>query len=619
MMTCKHALRFTLLAALLFLIGTVETAQAQALPMFRGGLRHAGVYEGQPVEQGNQVRWTFQTDGPVRSTPALVDGTLYVGSGDGKLYAIDAATGNEQWRFETQGAIHASPAVADGRVYVSSRDQHLYAVDAQTGRKIWQFAMGTDLPYVWGFDMYLSSPTVVEGLVYVGSGDGHVYAVKGATGQVTWSFDAGARVRSSPAFADGIIYVGAMNGRLYGLDAATGQQKMVFKTEGASLDPADFGFDRQAVVSSPAVDGGRIFFGGRDGYLYAVDAQTGQQQWQFNYEVSWVLSSPAVADGAVYAGTSDGRFVNALDAATGEEQWRLATPSIVWSSPSVAGDLVYFGCGDGFLYALDRQTGEEQWRFRTGGGVYSSPVIAQGTVYVGSDDGVLYAITDGPEAPAMQPTSHRAVYWSADASYKWFRAGMDQYIRDYFAAEGYEVLNDSSLAGFMQKHLTDTQPSVVVFATNLVPATVVADTSEAALLRRYLNAGGKAVWLGATPLAFAQDRATGRVTGLDFSIPERILGIQYGGPDTRGVGGFYGASVTDDGKRWGLRGWWVGNNALAPEEVTTVLARNEYGQAQAWVKNYRGSEGTGLVQLWLPRDAPADLTTVKAVAEYGLK
>ena len=615
----KNIFLCILFAALLLIIGTVETAQAQASPMFRGGPHHAGVYDGQPVQQGNQVSWSFQTDGPVRSTPAVVNGVIYVGSGDGNLYAIDAASGNERWRFETQGAVHASPAVADGRVYVSSRDQHLYAVDAQTGREIWQLAMGADLPYVWGFDMYLSSPTVVEDIVYVGSGDGHVYAVDGETGQIRWSFDAGARVRSSPAFAQGRIYVGAMNGRLYGLDAATGQQKMVFETEGASLDRADFGFDRQAVVSSPTIAGDRVFFGGRDGYLYAIDTQTGQQQWRFNYEVSWVLSSPALAEGVVYTGTSDGRFVNTLDAATGEEQWRFATPSIVWSSPSVAGDLVYFGCGDGFLYALDRQTGEEQWRFRTRGGVYSSPVIVQGTVYVGSDDGALYAITDIPASQAAPSAPHRAVYWSADAPYNWFRAGMDQYIRDYFAAEGYEVLNDSSLAGFMQAHLADPQPSVVVFATNLVPVTVVADTTESALLRRYLDAGGKAVWLGATPLAFAQDRATGQVVGLDFSIPERILGIQYGGPDTRGVGGFYGASVTDDGRQWGLRGWWVGNNALAPEEVTTVLARNEYGRAQAWVKNYGGPEGTGLVQLWLPRDAPADLTTIKAVTEYGLQ
>jgi outer membrane protein assembly factor BamB len=63
-------------------------------------------------------QWRFQTDGFVKSSPAVVDGTVYVGSNDGHVYAIDASSGTEQWSFQTDGYVDSSPVVKDGRVYV---------------------------------------------------------------------------------------------------------------------------------------------------------------------------------------------------------------------------------------------------------------------------------------------------------------------------------------------------------------------------------------------------------------------------------------------------------------------------------------------------------------------
>ena len=65
----------------------------------------------------------------VRSSPALVDTTIYVGSEDGCLYALDAETGEKLWDIITQGKITSSPAVTDGAVYIGSHDGNLYAVE----------------------------------------------------------------------------------------------------------------------------------------------------------------------------------------------------------------------------------------------------------------------------------------------------------------------------------------------------------------------------------------------------------------------------------------------------------------------------------------------------------
>ncbi|MGH7599476.1 MAG: PQQ-binding-like beta-propeller repeat protein, partial [bacterium] len=404
------------------------------------------------------------------------------------------------------------------------------------------------------------------------------------------------------------------------IDRDTGAQKWRFATEGVKFDPAEFGFDRCAIVSSAAISGDLVTFGGRDGFLYALDRQTGQEKWRRDYEISWVISSPAIFNGLLFTGTSDGRFAHALDLSTGKEKWRFTATETVWSSPALTDSLVYFGDGGGNFFAVDSRSGAEKWRFKTKDRIFSSPVVADGVVYIGSDDGYLYALT-GPEAEATQvQQARRAVFWEASTGFNWFRFGLDEQIRDYFVREGYAQLDAKALAQFMQDGIANKTPSVVVFAAHRVPATVVNDSSEAALLRQYLNAGGKVVFLGAPPLVYKRDPKTDQVVALDFTVPERILGVRYPGKSALGVGGWYRSTVTPEGINWGLtHDWWVGGFAVETGQVTTVLARDETGRASAWVKNYGGPEGTGLVQLWHKRDGQDDLIAVKAAAEYGLR
>ena len=58
------------------------------------------------------------------SSPAVWNGTVYVGSGDHNVYAIDAQSGALRWKFVTGNIVHASPAVADGIVYIGSWDRY---------------------------------------------------------------------------------------------------------------------------------------------------------------------------------------------------------------------------------------------------------------------------------------------------------------------------------------------------------------------------------------------------------------------------------------------------------------------------------------------------------------
>ena len=116
------------------------------------------------------LRWKFNTNNWISiSSPVLgADGTVYVGSLDGYLYAIDTA-GSQRWNFKTNGTVFSSPVLgADGTVYVGSWDGYLYAIDTAGGQR-WKFKTN---------DFVVSSPVLgADGTVYVGSDDGYLYAI----------------------------------------------------------------------------------------------------------------------------------------------------------------------------------------------------------------------------------------------------------------------------------------------------------------------------------------------------------------------------------------------------------------------------------------------------------
>ncbi|MEV7512659.1 serine/threonine-protein kinase [Streptomyces sp. NPDC091201] len=279
--------------------------------------------------------WTHITGGRVVTTPAVVDGTVYISSAEKGVYALDAATGIPRSGFRARFTEYAfsSPAVVDGIVYVGSADNEVYALDAATGTPRWTHTTGG-----W----VVSSPAVVDGIVYVGSDDKKVYALDAATGIPRWMHAAGDWVRSSPAVVDGTVYVGSDDNKVYALDAATGIPRWTHAT-------GDW------VRSSPAVVDGTVYVGSGDNKVYALDAATGIPRWM-HAAGDWVVSSPAVVDGTVYVGSYDNK-VYALDAATGIPRWTHATGGWVVSSPAVVDGIVYVGSDDKKVYALDAATG----------------------------------------------------------------------------------------------------------------------------------------------------------------------------------------------------------------------------------------------------------------------
>lgn len=613
-------LRLALCSLLAAAGGSVVAPQtlAAAPAMFKGNAQLTGVYDAPSPRRLNGVRFTFSAGGPIRSTPAVVDGTLHVGSADGSLYALDAESGGrERWHAALGSGISASPCVVDGTVFVTSRDGKLHALAAADGARRWSIDLGRDLGDKNYWDFYSSSPVVFGAELYVGSGDGHVRAIDRQSGRVVWSFDAGSRVRSTPVVSDDAVVFGTMSGHVVALDRKSGKQRWKFATEGASRTFADKENDTTSVFGSASIEAGVVAIGGRDGYAYGIDLATGAQKWKTTHNgASWILST-AIDKGTLYIGSGSAAIIQAADLQTGAERWRYATSSAVFSSPTIAGSVLLASDFSGTLYAIDKAAGTELWRFPLGDRSFATPVVAGHVVYASSDEGTLYALDVADAAGPTPAPLQRFVYWegaqSGDA-FNWFRNDIDAAIRGSFEGTGYKRVDGPKLVEAMMAQVSGGGRSIVVFAANRVPLGLMEPADTTSLLRRYLEAGGRIVFLGSNPVAFKYEAGTGALVDFDVDNAEKILGLHY--PPLENERGFHVSTATVEGRAWGLRGQQAGNGAIAPAEATTVLAVNEFGLATSWVKRY-GQRGGALLQLAVPTYFVVSMTPFHIVAEHG--
>ena len=360
------------------------------------------------VVQPGSVIWTFNAGGPIWSSLTYDSGTLYFGSDDHDLYALDTGSQRLKWKFKTAGNIRARPATAGNLVYAASDDGFLYAVDRASGRERWRFDLkAKDLgrrppsPDNAYYDYLQSSPLVHDGKVFIGSLSGTLFVVDAATGKSAWSVGTLDAIRSSPVVADGRLYFGSWDDHLYAVDLKTH----------AILWRADTG---GIVQSTPALGEGRVVVGSRSAKLLAFDTKTGAEAWRHEYpDGSWVESSAIYGGGRFYVGSSDALKISAFDAASGQEIWQFKTGGWTWATPTLANGTLYVGAlsaspyyfqgvtlRPGF-YALDAATGGERWHFTPGatkgyvtGGLIGSPAVVNGMVYVGALDGRIYALKE---------------------------------------------------------------------------------------------------------------------------------------------------------------------------------------------------------------------------------
>lgn len=227
--------------------------------------------------------WVFDLPSHSFSTPAYYDNMVYIGckeKNDDSFFAIDAETGDHVWNKSLGVIGRSSPVIYDDTVFVVSENKRLgltsakiTALRADNGTILWETSISGPMTvgdiYPTSQTLADSTPTIHADTLFVASPNGEILALDTKNGTEKWSTKIYTKpigsdeiLSTSPAYADGKIYIGTPDGNLYVLDAADGTEKIIFTT----LLPRD-GF---AVVTSPIISNGLVFFGDENGKIYSI-------------------------------------------------------------------------------------------------------------------------------------------------------------------------------------------------------------------------------------------------------------------------------------------------------------------------------------------------------------
>jgi outer membrane protein assembly factor BamB len=328
-----------------------------------------GIFNAIDVRDGCFV-WTFVAGRPLHGQALATDKHLYFVCDNGFLFKLDRQSGKEVWRYDLGderilrplphpilvdkrriGAFDydntaPTPVQSDGVIYVGSGDGSLHAVNAATGTRVWRFQGKGKIRT----DAALDGPRVMFGTFA-----GMVYALDRQTGKEIWRKDSHAEVTSSPVIMGDKLIVGNRGGLLTAFSAATGAVawRLVFWSS--------------SVESTPATGNGGLFYIGSSDMrrISLIDSKDGRVLWRTDvFGVAW--PRPAVTEKFVYATTAGinpyylrhlGGLV-ALDRVTGKIVWRWPTPessahcSGFVAAPVVETKTVVVGGLDGTLYGF---------------------------------------------------------------------------------------------------------------------------------------------------------------------------------------------------------------------------------------------------------------------------
>jgi outer membrane protein assembly factor BamB len=343
----------------------------------------------------------------IRLQPTFADGRLYLISSDGKIEALDAATGKSLWKQSTRmgngiwpfkhkkpgpdARYAGGPSVLGNLLVVGTLDGHVYGMDAATGKQRWAAEVS---------DEVVSRPTIDNGVVYARTNDGRIYALDAATGERKWVNDQSEvpllslRGNGPLLVAHGVVFYGSDDGKVVALRSDTGSaqwQQPVAKGEGRSdiekLDDAD---------GTLQLSGSTLYATAYHGQLVSIDAPSGRINWNRPFS-SYVGVGIA---GNQVIGVDDKSQVWALDASNGADMWKTDGLEYRWlTAPAVQGHYAVVGDLEGYVHWLDLKDGSFAARERLSrNAIRARPLVVGDTVFVEDVEGDIaaYRIATSP-------------------------------------------------------------------------------------------------------------------------------------------------------------------------------------------------------------------------------
>jgi outer membrane protein assembly factor BamB len=274
---------------------------------------------------------------------AAEGGQLFVATGYGTLVALNTGSGKPNWTQKLNVPVRSSPTVANGKIYVVNTDSELFALSAQDGKELWR---GRGLP---GSASILSnvSPAVSGDTVVVSYTSGEIAALNANTGEPRWTDSVTGGIgggslstvgdAARPVIDGGVVYAGSRGGRIVATNLKSGE-----RVWSRDLN----------VAQTPWVAGDAVFVVDTGNRVYALNRKSGKVRWVATLPEGRTWSGPTLAGGKLWLASNQGLLV-AVDAQTGEVGSKRDLGDPVYISPIVAGGRMYVLTDDASLLAMN--------------------------------------------------------------------------------------------------------------------------------------------------------------------------------------------------------------------------------------------------------------------------
>jgi len=281
------------------------------------------------------------------------NGRIFATNGAGEVKALNAADGSDIWSVKPAGPLRGSPTIAFGQVYVMTQDNQIIALSGDDGSQLWNESGSTTQAGVFG----VAAPAAGQGTVIAGYSSGELTAYRYENGRTLWA-DALARTNIStqvgtltdidadPIIDSGRVYALGQGGRMAAYELVTGQRIWELNLAG---------------ISTPAIAGEWIFTLTDDARMLAIARSTGRvrwitqmQQWRDEKDKKGAIfwTGPVLAGDQLWIASSRGA-VYRLSTGEGSAQGFADLDEEVSLPPVVA---------DGMLYLLDDSGTIHAWR-----------------------------------------------------------------------------------------------------------------------------------------------------------------------------------------------------------------------------------------------------------------
>lgn len=282
--------------------------------------------------------WTFKTKGAIYSSPVATSEAVILGSGDGRIYALNIKNGKQLWKVTTENAVLGSPVINGNTIFIGGSDNSFRALDINSGKEIWKFNA------VEG--SIVGKPLIYQGMIIFGSWGRHLYALDLKTGNLKWKWNNNSANRMfspamvTPVATKGIVFIAAPDRVLTAIDSKTGvtlwrnkeatvresiglstdsslvygktmQDEIVaYKTESTDTGIAlkyNAGYGYEHTPSDLIEKNGKLFFGTKNGVVYAIDPKNKQNIWLHKIDNSMINTMNIIDANNMLVSTMDGK------------------------------------------------------------------------------------------------------------------------------------------------------------------------------------------------------------------------------------------------------------------------------------------------------------------------